>query len=63
VFSGSDGLAADVGPRRSRRAIVFDGLGRLRLLGGLVVKIGSRMIDSSLRTKLNNMKHAMKEVG
>jgi F-type H+-transporting ATPase subunit delta len=33
------------------------------LLGGLVVKIGSRMIDSSLRTKLNNMKHAMKEVG
>jgi F-type H+-transporting ATPase subunit delta len=33
------------------------------LLGGLVVKIGSRMIDSSLRTKLNNLKHAMKEVG
>jgi F-type H+-transporting ATPase subunit delta len=33
------------------------------LLGGLVVKIGSRMIDTSLRTKLNNMKHAMKEVG
>ena len=33
------------------------------LLGGLVVKIGSRMIDSSLRTKLNNMKHAMKELG
>lgn len=33
------------------------------LLGGLVVKVGSRMIDSSLRTKLNNLKHAMKEVG
>jgi len=33
------------------------------LLGGLVVKVGSRMIDSSLRTKLNSMKHAMKEVG
>src|SRR5262245_18715653 len=33
------------------------------LLGGLVVKIGSRMIDSSLRTKLNSLKHAMKEVG
>lgn len=32
------------------------------LLGGLVVKIGSRMIDSSLRTKLNNLKMAMKEV-
>jgi F-type H+-transporting ATPase subunit delta len=33
------------------------------LLGGLVVKIGSRMIDNSLRTKLNSLKHAMKEVG
>lgn len=30
------------------------------LLGGLVVKVGSRMIDSSLRTKLNAMKIAMK---
>lgn len=29
------------------------------LLGGLVVKIGSRMIDSSLKTKLENMKVAM----
>lgn len=33
------------------------------LLGGLVVKMGSRMIDTSLRTKLNNLKIAMKEVG
>jgi F-type H+-transporting ATPase subunit delta len=33
------------------------------ILGGLVVKIGSRMIDSSIRTKLNNLKIAMKEVG
>jgi F-type H+-transporting ATPase subunit delta len=33
------------------------------LLGGLVVKIGSRMIDSSLRTKLNNLKVAMKGIG
>jgi F-type H+-transporting ATPase subunit delta len=30
------------------------------LLGGLVVKIGSKMIDSSLRTKLDNLKVAMK---
>src|SRR5262249_46628277 len=28
---------------------------------GLVVKVGSRMVDSSLRTKLNAIKHAMKE--
>jgi F-type H+-transporting ATPase subunit delta len=30
------------------------------LLGGLVVKIGSRMIDSSLKTKLANMSAALK---
>jgi F-type H+-transporting ATPase subunit delta len=33
------------------------------IIGGLVVKLGSRMVDSSLRTKLNAIKHAMKEVG
>jgi F-type H+-transporting ATPase subunit delta len=33
------------------------------LIGGLMVKVGSRMIDTSLRTKLNSLKHAMKEVG
>jgi F-type H+-transporting ATPase subunit delta len=33
------------------------------LLGGLIVKVGSRMIDSSLRTKLNNLKVAMKGIG
>ena len=33
------------------------------LLGGLIVKVGSRMIDTSVRTKLNNLKIAMKEVG
>jgi F-type H+-transporting ATPase subunit delta len=33
------------------------------LLGGLVVKIGSRQIDTSLRTKLNSLKLALKEVG
>lgn len=32
------------------------------LLGGLIVKMGSRMIDSSLRTKLTSLKTAMKEV-
>lgn len=33
------------------------------LLGGLVVKVGSRQIDTSLRTKLNSLKLALKEVG
>jgi F-type H+-transporting ATPase subunit delta len=31
------------------------------IIGGLVVKLGSRMVDSSLRTKLNAIKLAMKE--
>jgi F-type H+-transporting ATPase subunit delta len=30
------------------------------ILGGLVVKVGSQMIDSSIRTKLNTLAHAMK---
>lgn len=33
------------------------------LIAGLVVKVGSRMIDSSLKTKLSSLKIAMKEVG
>jgi len=33
------------------------------LLGGLIVKVGSRQIDTSLQTKLNSLKLALKEVG
>ncbi len=31
------------------------------IIGGLIAKVGSRMVDSSLRTKLNAIKFAMKE--
>jgi F-type H+-transporting ATPase subunit delta len=31
------------------------------LIGGLVVKMGSRMVDASVRTKLNSIRLAMKE--
>jgi len=33
------------------------------LIGGLVVKVGSKMIDTSIRSKLANLQNSMKEVG
>jgi F-type H+-transporting ATPase subunit delta len=33
------------------------------LIGGLVVKVGSTMIDTSVRAKLSSLQNAMKEVG
>jgi F-type H+-transporting ATPase subunit delta len=33
------------------------------LIGGLIVKVGSKMIDTSIRTRLANLQNAMKEVG
>ena len=33
------------------------------ILGGLIIKVGSRQIDTSLRTKLSTLKLALKEVG
>jgi len=33
------------------------------LIGGLVVKAGSRMIDGSIKTKLTSLQQAMSEAG
>lgn len=33
------------------------------IIGGLIVKLGSRMVDASLKTKLNSLRARMKEVG
>ena len=54
----SDKLKSEVGKTMTLQTRVDPDL-----IGGLVVKVGSRMIDSSLRTKLSAMKIAMKEVG
>ncbi len=51
-------LAEGLGQKVKMEAVVDESL-----IGGLVVRIGSRMIDSSLRTKLQKLKFAMKEVG
>ena len=33
------------------------------IIGGIVVRLGSRMVDASIRTKLNSIRTRMKEVG
>jgi F-type H+-transporting ATPase subunit delta len=34
-----------------------------RLIGGMIVKVGSRMIDTTIKAKLNSLQNVMKEVG
>ena len=51
-------LKARVGKTVSIKATVDE-----TLIGGLVVKVGSKMIDTSIRSKLNSLQNSMKEVG
>jgi F-type H+-transporting ATPase subunit delta len=51
----ADALRAAMGSKVSIEARVDP-----ELLGGLVVKVGSRMVDSSLRTKLQKLQIALK---
>ena len=53
-----DAVKKAVGTRASVEAWVDPGL-----LGGLIVKVGSRMVDSSLSTKLHRLRLAMKGIG
>jgi F-type H+-transporting ATPase subunit delta len=46
----------------TRREVKVDVKVNPAIIGGLIVKLGSRMVDGSLRAKLNTIKHAMKEV-
>ena len=47
----------------SGKAVAIDVFVEPDIIGGLVVKLGSRMIDGSVRTKLNSIRTRMKEVG
>ena len=57
-----DGLVAALG-KTVGASVAIDAVVDPSLLGGLVVKVGSRMVDSSLRTKLQQLKLVMKGVG
>ncbi|SLN24567.1 ATP synthase subunit delta [Roseovarius litorisediminis] len=51
-------LKARVGKDVKINATVDEGI-----IGGLIVKVGSKMIDTSIRSRLNSLQNAMKEVG
>ncbi len=54
----SEKLKASVGKDVKLNVVVDESL-----IGGLVVKVGSRMIDTSIRSKLAHLRNVMKEVG
>lgn len=54
-----DALASVAGSRGVSMSVKVDP----SIIGGMIVKLGSRMMDSSLRTKLNMIRTRMKEVG
>lgn len=56
-------LQQALGAMSGSRSVAMDVFIDPELLGGMVVQLGSRMIDSSLRTKLNSLRTRMKEVG
>ncbi len=54
----ADTLKAKVGREVKLNTTVDDAL-----IGGLIVRVGSKMIDTSIRSKLASLQNAMKEVG
>ncbi|MGY6635378.1 MAG: F0F1 ATP synthase subunit delta [Alkalilacustris sp.] len=54
---------ADVLTARTGKTVQLDVTVDPALIGGLVVKVGSRMIDTSIRSRLAALQNAMKEVG
>ena len=58
----TDKLAATL-TERVGKTVTINATVDEKLIGGLVVKVGSKMIDTSIRSKLNSLQNAMKEVG
>ena len=54
---------AEVLKARTGKAIRLNAAVDPALIGGLVVKVGSKMIDTSIRSRLAALQNAMKEVG
>jgi F-type H+-transporting ATPase subunit delta len=52
-------LAATTGGKTVSLSVKTDA----SIIGGIIVKLGSRMVDASLKTKLNSIRTRMKEVG
>lgn len=58
----SDKLAASL-KKTFGKDIVINAAVDESIIGGLIVKVGSKMIDTSIKSKLSNLQNAMKEVG
>ncbi len=58
----SDKLAASL-KKTTGKTVTLQATVDESLIGGLVVKVGSKMIDTSIRSKLNSLQNVMKEAG
>jgi F-type H+-transporting ATPase subunit delta len=56
-------LLSDQLRRSAGRRVSVDARVDPRLIGGMIVKIGSRMVDGSLKSKLDRLQMAMKAIG
>jgi F-type H+-transporting ATPase subunit delta len=45
------------------KIVKLDSMTDKQIIGGLIVKVGSRMLDTSIRAKLLSLQTTMKEVG
>ncbi len=58
----SDKLAAKLKAKFGKTVTIHASVDET-LIGGLIVKVGSKMIDTSIRSKLDSLQNVMKEVG